>query len=320
MSDELERRLRETGLRLPSPHDHDTDAIRARVVDARVERRTGRRRTAALALVLAAAIGGAFGVGYAIAGNGSATPATRIVHVKAALDAGPGFLPADGWDTVARGTGSPAIAAVAANVSLEPQDRELLGPPTATVQKLGADGVVLYATFGAVSPAAHLPQRLLPLQLDDARPSTGSTRALRVRVAAWEIDVRIIFGSGQPSAAVLAAAREELGRLVVPACPAAQELAPGAADAAKAFVLAWLPAHYAGSAADVAGATAVAAVGPRAPRHGQAAYECGAAVARRSVEVDVTLPRVAAVSASLSELTYFVAKTFDGWTVWSRAR
>jgi hypothetical protein len=56
------------------------------------------------------------------------------------------------------------------------------------------------------------------------------------------------------------------------------------------------------------------------PRYGQAVADCGARVASRSVEVDVTLPRVAKVSASLSELTYFVAKTTQGWVVWERAR
>jgi hypothetical protein len=48
--------------------------------------------------------------------------------------------------------------------------------------------------------------------------------------------------------------------------------------------------------------------------------DCGRAVADRSVEVDVTLPEVAKVSASLSELAYFVARTGGGWTVWMRAR
>jgi hypothetical protein len=36
--------------------------------------------------------------------------------------------------------------------------------------------------------------------------------------------------------------------------------------------------------------------------------------------VDVVLPKLAQVSASLSQLTYFVARTSAGWTVWARAR
>jgi hypothetical protein len=55
-------------------------------------------------------------------------------------------------------------------------------------------------------------------------------------------------------------------------------------------------------------------------RYQEAVADCGARVAARSVEVDVTLPRVAKVSASLSQLTYFVAKTTQGWVVWERAR
>jgi hypothetical protein len=163
-------------------------------------------------------------------------------------------------------------------------------------------------------------QKLLPLQLDAAVPRTGRTRRLQARVAGYAVDVTVSFGAAHPSASVLAAAREELGRLVVPACPEAQPLGAGDVDAAKAFLLAWLPAHYSGDAADVAGATATAAGGSSAPRHGQAAHDCGAAVAGRSVEVDVVLPRLARVSASLSELTYFVAKTPSGWEVWERAR
>jgi len=36
--------------------------------------------------------------------------------------------------------------------------------------------------------------------------------------------------------------------------------------------------------------------------------------------VDVVLPKLAQVSASLSEQTYFLAKTTTGWLVWERAR
>ena len=36
--------------------------------------------------------------------------------------------------------------------------------------------------------------------------------------------------------------------------------------------------------------------------------------------MDVVLPKLAQVSASLSEQTYFLAKTATGWLVWERAR
>jgi hypothetical protein len=331
MSDEMERRLRDAGRRLPTPHDTDTVAARTRVVSALPASprhpSARRRRPLVVALVLAAAITCAFGVGYAVAAGGGHTT-TKIVRERQALDAGPGFLPAAGWDTVSAGTATPAISAIAANVPLDPRDRDLLGPPAETAKKLGPNGVLFYAMFAATSPRERLPQKLLPLQLDDARltngfegvVSVGSTRRLQVRVAAWDLDVLVFFGAAHPSSGVLAAAREELGRLAVPACPAALPLAAADAARAKSYLLRWLPAHYSGDASEVAGATATATLGTDAPRHGEAAHDCGAPVADRSVEVDVVLPKLARVSASLSEQTYFLAKTATGWLVWERAR
>lgn len=322
MSDETERRLRSAGVHLPGPSDGDTSEARARFLAAAVPARARqrvRRRTLALAFAAALVVAGAFGVGFAVASGKPAKTTTRIVHVKAALNAGPGFLPATDWDTVSGGTGTPAASALAANVPLAAQDRQLTGPPAETARTLGPNGVLLYATFMPANPAQPQPQRLLPLQLDDAT-GAGATRVLRARVAAYDVDVQITFGTAHPSASVLVAAREELGRLVVPSCPAALPLTTADVAAATAYVLDWLPAHYSGDASDVAGATATARLGSAAPRHGQAAVDCGRAVAERSVEVDVTLPKLAAVSASLSELTYFVARTSSGWQVWMRAR
>lgn len=324
MSDETERRLRSAGVHFPGPSDNDTIEARERFVAAAVPsraRRRVRRRSVALALAAALLVAGAFGVGFAVASSKPAKTrtTTRIVHVKAALNAGPGFLPATDWDTVSGGTGTPVASAIAANVPLAAQDRQLTGPPSETARTLGPNGVLLYATFTAANPAQRLPQRLLPLQLDDANGSR-TTRTVRARVAAYDVAVQITFGTAQPSPSVLVAAREELGRLVVPSCPEALPLMASDVATAKAYVLGWLPAHYSGNASDVAGATATAAPGTAAPRHGQAAIDCGRTVADRSVEVDVTLPALAKVSASLSELTYFVARTAVGWTVWMRAR
>jgi len=290
MSDEIERRLRAAGHHLPEPSAAETGAAREPVLAAK---RRSRRRPPLLALAAALVVVAAFGGGYALASGGGKT---RVVRERAALDAGPGFLPAASWDVVSSGTQAPVLTATASN------------------RAVGPNGIAIQATFSGTT--AKLPERLLPLQLDDAT-GTGSTRRLRVRVAAWDVDVTVRFGTPNPSAAVLAAAREELGRLVVPACPDAQPLAAGDVEAAKAYLLGWLPAHYPG---DARGATATAAAGDAAPRHGQAAADCGVDVARQSVEVDVILPALAKISASLSQLTYFVAKTPDGWVVWERAR
>jgi hypothetical protein len=291
MSDDLEHRLRDAGAGLPGPTAADTAAARRSAI-ASLPQSPVRRRRLVPALVLAALVGGAFGVGYAVAGS-STKVETRVV--RAQLDAGPGFVPSEGWSTTTDPAGTSASAV---NASL---------------------GIRLDATFRGAMLAASPPQALLPLRLDEATRVDDSTRRLHVRVAAWDIDVRVHFR--EQSQAALVAAREELGRLVVPLCPDAEELRDGDAAVAVSYVLGWLPSHYSdGDATETTGATAVAAAGTHAPRYGQAAHYCGPVVAERTIEVDVTLPKLAQMSASLSQLTYFVARTPEGWTVWARAR
>ncbi|HKT43833.1 MAG TPA: hypothetical protein VJQ85_03465, partial [Gaiellaceae bacterium] len=241
-----------------------------------------RRRPRRLApiLVAAAIAGGAFGVGYAVASGGAPHPKPRpfVQRVPVGFEAGPGFLPAPDWTV----QGSTATS---------------------------GNGTRIVAAFSPASRHPAWPQRLLPLQL----PATGRIRA---HVGAYAVDVTVTFRS-TPSPGELVAAREELGRLVVPSCPAA---VPTNGSGAGLFALRWLPSHYAGDASDLVGARASSTVGRKMLRYREAAADCGARVASRSVEVDVTLPRVAKVSASLSQLTYFVAKTTQGWVVWERAR
>lgn len=281
MSDDLERRLHEAGHRLPGPTELETEGARSRILSSR---RRPRLLPVLSAAVLAAC---AFGVGYAVASGGTVKSKVIVKHVPARLDAGPGFLPASGWKV--DGNDSAATAT-------SPQ-------------------IYVWATFVPASRKPALPQRLLPLQL----PPGGRVRHVHAHVGAYAVDVTIGFASPQPSAGEIAAARAELGRLVVPSCPAAQPIAARPIAAAN-YVLEWLPAHYSGSDGDLAGARATAALGRAMPRYGEATADCGARVAGRSVEVDVTLPRVAKVSASLSELTFFVARTSGGWAVWERAR
>jgi hypothetical protein len=289
MSDELERHLREAGHRLPGPTDLETHAARSRVLAARQRRR--RPLLPALAATVLAA--GAFGVGYAVAAGGKAKPKLIVKHVPARLDAGPGFLPAAGWQT---------------GVAIDPSSGAIVGS-TAT----STNGTHIVATFAPASTRRGLPQRLLPLRLPDG----SKVRHVVAHVGSYAVEVTITFGA-PPNAALLAAAREELGRLVVPSCPAARPLA--SARGAALYVLRWLPAHYPGNVGDLGGARASGTLGRTMPRYGEAVSDCGAGVAARSVEVDVVLPRVAKVSASLSQLTYFVARTAQGWTVWERAR
>lgn len=276
MSDELERRLREAGHRLPGPTDSETRSARSRILAARQRR----PRRLGWALAAAVLVAGAFGVGYAVAAGRTVT---KTVVVKPRLQVGPGFLPAPGWSV----TGSDSAA-------------------TAT----SGNGTRIDARFSPASEHPAWPQRLLPLRL----PADGHIRA---HVGAYAVEVTMTLPA-HPNRAVLAAARVELGRLVVPSCPAAQPLTT--ASGAAPYVLRWLPAHYPGKASDLVGARASGTLGHGMPRHGEAVADCGVTVANRSVEVDVVLPRVAKTSASLSQLTYFVARTRQGWTVWERAR
>jgi hypothetical protein len=208
---------------------------------------------------------------------------------------------------------------------LSAEDRALQGPPRATAQRLGPNGV-LFKAFFYPAGATRATERLLPLQLRDAdeigsfegMPPVGSTRRLVARVGRYDVDVLVFFGAATPSAGVLAAATQQLARLVVPACPAALPLTNADLPAAERHVLRWLETHYQDDLADLAGARATASLGEAMPRGGAARTACGAEVFRRTVEVDVVLPRLERVSASLSQLSYFVSRTRSGWVVWQR--
>ena len=118
-------------------------------------RRRASRRGVVVALAAALLVAGAFGVGYAVAAGGARTVTkTRVVDVKARLDAGPGFLPADGWST---------------GVTLDPHSGSILAA-TAT----SANGTRIAARFAPASTRRGLQARTLPLQL----PTGGRTRSL----------------------------------------------------------------------------------------------------------------------------------------------
>lgn len=325
MSDELENRLRAAYDGLPGPSEEETALARRAVLAAGLPRPARNRRRQALTLALAVlAVAAAFGGGYAVASSAD-NPATP--EPRAQLNAGPGFLPAVGWDVAATGTTAPpqAPTAVAANIPLSAEDRLQQSPPHATARRLGPNGVLFYVIFYPAG-ATQARERLLPLQLRHAHvtgsfegmPPVGSTRRLAARVGAYDVDVLIFFGAERPSAGVVASAAQQLGRLVVPACPAALPLTPADLPDAEAFVLDWLRTHYQEDPADLAGARAESSLGTEMPRGGAALEACGESVRSRTVEVDVVLPRLEGLSASLSQLSYFVSRTSDGWVVWQR--
>jgi hypothetical protein len=217
-----------------------------------------------------------------------------------------------------------APAAIAANIALSAEDRALLAPPRATARRLGPNGILFHVVFRPGTGAAQ--ERLLPLQLRDAErvksfagmPASGDMRRLLARVGRYEVDVLVVFGTKNPADGVIASAAQQLGRLVVPACPAALPLTEADLPAAEAFVLEWLQTHYQEDAADLAGARTTATLGGAMPRGGAARAACGEEVRSRTAEVDVVLPRLEQVSASLSQLSYFVSRTSAGWVVWQR--
>ena len=324
MSDDLETRMRAAYDGLPGPGDDDTASARARFLAAAPSPARGRRsRAPALAFALLA-VAVAFGGGYALA---SSTDEPAEPAPRARLNAGPGFLPAEGWDVAATGEmlTLQAPVALAANIPLSTEDRSLQGPPAATARRLGANGI-LFKVFFYPAGATRARERLLPLQLRDAEPigsfegmpPVGSTRRLVARVGRYDIDALVFFGAATPSPGVLAEAAQQLGRLVVPACPAALALTAADLPAAESFVLDWLQTHYQEDPADLTGARAEATLGTAMPRSDAARTSCGAEIRQRTVEVDVVLPRLERISASLSQLSYFVSRTSGGWVVWQR--
>jgi hypothetical protein len=258
---ELEQELAASAERFAAPTPHATARARREVLKVgaqpspRWRHRHGGR--VALAVTVAALIGASFAAGMSLSGgdaNPSGTPA-----------AGPGFLPTVGWDVVQSGlTPAPGpITALAATQPIAAKDRNLLAPPTATIDALGPNGVLIHVSFGA-GGASGYPSRQLPLRLSEAKPGSmegyptaGKTLRLNAYVNGYTIDALIIFGSQEPHREALAAADEELGRIATPQCPAnADALTTNDLGAAVAFARDWLAVHSTGTA--ISGATIVA--------------------------------------------------------------
>jgi hypothetical protein len=216
MSD-LERTLRDARASLPEPDRRATDGARAAVLAAIPPGSRRRRKIALGALVAAAALAGAFVAGLAVA-PGSATSDAD----------GPGFLPAQGWDTFQTGVTAPprAPSATAANISLG-QDALSGTFPWQTVTQLQAGQTLLQATFYPAGENAGVdakfPQRALPLSFGDAQQGTSlegqppgvTAYRLLARVNGYDLDLFVFF-RGRPTEAARSRAQQELRRLVVP--------------------------------------------------------------------------------------------------------
>ena len=161
----------------PGSSAEATQRARMAVLTGQPQARSGmskdnrRRRFKALALFAALmTVVVAFFAGFAVA---AARDPANDQH--ASMPESPGFLPAEGWDVFQTGTTEPpqAPTATASNVPLDPRD-EIGGLPHPTLESLGSDGIVIFATFypagESVNVDRQFPGRLLPLSLTDTKP------------------------------------------------------------------------------------------------------------------------------------------------------
>lgn len=252
MLDELEHRLRAARQDLPTPGDVvkarvQEKALRAleaattaetaprgfiRTILRRIGSNSGRRRqlgrlvaTAAVAVVAGAVLGI------------SIWPGPPGARATTGPYPGPTFVPLKAWTTVAvaPGSGEPAgfaPLAWATNVPVSGQTTPFSIFPLSgsDLSNLRPDGVLIVAWLGTPSlvpapPNPDYPDRTLPLQITDAnvRPSwEGQPRRdipeyfLNARVKQQWVDVRVYFGTQNPSGQVRRSAQEALDRLTIP--------------------------------------------------------------------------------------------------------
>lgn len=178
------------------------------------------RWAAVVAVALLAGSGFGFGLGSRESSDGAA--GTKLV--------GFGFLSAEGWTVVQSGTAEVpgATHAIAANVPFHPED-DLRQAPYMTLESLPAHGTLIFATFAARGdPAedAKFPERRVPLQIAGARPISPSSDRLpfarrlaryrlRAAVGAYNVDLRIYFGTVPAPEKMIDVAQRQLNRLVV---------------------------------------------------------------------------------------------------------
>jgi hypothetical protein len=228
VADELDL-LKRLGSEQANPDDESVERARS-LLDRQIERvdresapPAFRRRRAVVIAATCLIVGG--GLGFALASfvTPSGTASSKLV--------GFGFIPARGWNVLQGGRfdNRGAARAIAANVPIE-ESGESDGPPLATLTSLPARGVVIFTTFsprGDPSVDSAFPVRSLPFRLEDAqvvepaREPLVPARLTRYRIGAatagFNVDVRVYFGAGQPSAQRLAEAQRQLDRLVVAA-------------------------------------------------------------------------------------------------------
>lgn len=228
MSSEFERRLRDAREVLPDPDAAATERARERALAAVRRRRPGGRAAAVVAIALVVAVALGTGLGTLLAPSGTA----------ASGPLGTGFLPEPGWTVLQSGadaTPERQALALASNVPLHPEDsargiRASSGLPYETLLRLPQRGVVIVALFTRRGPYAWqdelYPRRELPLRVDDAARSQFYSVPVRperplgqyqfqATVNDHYVDLYFYFGTPAPSPVLIAAAQEQLDRLIV---------------------------------------------------------------------------------------------------------
>jgi hypothetical protein len=233
MSLELERLLREARATLPMPSARATNAAREAVIGSTLRRRRGRLQATAAVVVLIAATALGIVAGLLVAPSGGASSPAGVT--------GLGFLPAKGWSVVQSGPGAAQHSiAVATNVPVSSLDVPLDGPPYTTIRALPPEGIVLYAEFTARGnvwndlgyPADAGVPRLEEAYRETAwndqiRPENPLAQyVLHFSSSGYNVEVHAYIGRLRATESQLAAAQEQLDRMIVAGEPVTIQAAP----------------------------------------------------------------------------------------------
>jgi hypothetical protein len=233
MSLELERRLRDARAALPMPSARATNEAREAVIGSTLRRRRGRLQTTAAVVVLVGATVCGIVAGLLVAPSGGASSPLTVT--------GLGFLPAKGWSVVQSGPGAAQHSiAVATNGPVSPLDVPLDGPPYTTIRRLPLDGIVLYAEFtarGNVWTDLGYPAEAGVPRLEEAYRETAWNDQIRPEnplgqyvlhfsSSGYNVDVHAYIGRLRATDAQLAAAQEQLDRMIVAGEPITLQATP----------------------------------------------------------------------------------------------
>lgn len=229
MSTDFEDRLRAARDSLPKPDSTISASVERRLLASLPATHDPRRRAQIQGRVLAAAVAFALALGALGFGIGRWVGPSSGRAATATPQAAPGFIPAQGWNTISTGLTKPpqAPTALAANVPFAAKDGESVWAgnfPGTTINGLPSNGVVLAVWLYGGQPLKNYPQRTQPFQLSDAIQGHGFEGVSRqkadytilARTPGWNVQVEVFFGAGQPSSQQLQLAQAELNRLVLP--------------------------------------------------------------------------------------------------------